>query len=99
MWVALVVAGCGEDMPPSLVSQVVGPAGAHLEGPGMTLDIPPGRSQAPDHHGQLRGPRRRGPRGLSRSYQLQPEGLTFSQPVTLKLDVPPGVNGQVQWSL
>ena len=100
VWVALVVAGCGEDMPPSLVSQVVGPAGAHLEGPGMTLDIPPGAlAGSQTITVNYADPAAQGPEAFSRSYQLQPEGLTFSQPVTLKLDVPPGVNGQVQWSL
>jgi hypothetical protein len=82
------------------ITQSVGVDGAHIEGQGITLDIPAGAldsthdlsidvaNYTPAANTTPLGP----------TFHFEPSGLTFAKPVTLTLDIPPDTDAVVLWS-
>ena len=97
---ALIIAGsCASHGPKPLASKVVGPEGAHMEAPGIALDIPPGAIAGSQTISIFAGPpAANGETPLAKAFRFEPSGLEFAHPISVHLDVPAGANGLVRWT-
>src|SRR5688500_5569574 len=88
---AVMAVACGEDAPPALPGQTIGPAGGTVTSSDgrFTVVVPPG-ALADERTLEISAAGERAPGQIGPGFRLGPGDLTFRKPLTLRLRVEPG---------